>query len=485
MKGSLRAMMKKCFPLLLAAMILILCAGALAEASLPDGDYLPDDFSFSGGSGRVEITCPRVTVRSGEATATIAFSSPNYTRVVLDGVEYAGEHTEDSSVFEVPAPLNAAFELTGTTTAMSKPHDVIYTLFIRLDAARGEGELAGLPRESSMTLDYAECFSVDYYQGGYALIDVKDGARYLTVPEGMAAPEGLDPAIVVLQKPLDRVYLANTAAMALVSRLGALDSVRFSGTQAEGWYVEEAARAMNEGAILYAGKYSEPDYELLLREGCDIAVENTMLLHTPKVQELLELLDIPVFIDRSSYEPHPLGRTEWIKLYGALLDKQEEAEAFFETQKAAVEALAEAPASGKTVVYFYISTDGTAVVRGSEDYIARMIELGGGAYAFAGMDDANRSRASVSLTMEDFYAAAVNADYLIYNTTIDDTVASLADLIARSALLADFVAVKQGRVFTTGDNLFQATDTMTGFITDIHAMLEGREDGMTFLTKLN
>ena len=82
---------------------------------------------------------------------------------------------------------------------------------------------------------------------------------------------------------------------------------------------------MNAGTMIFAGKYSEPDYELLVSENCDLAIESTMILHSPKVQEMIEMLDIPVFIDRSSYESQPLGRTEWIKLYGAMLDKEEEA----------------------------------------------------------------------------------------------------------------------------------------------------------------
>lgn len=61
---------------------------------------------------------------------------------------------------------------------------------------------------------------------------------------------------------------------------------------------------------------------MLIDQDCDIAIESTMILHTPKVQEMIEDLDIPVFIDRSSYETHPLGRTEWIKLYGAMWIKK-------------------------------------------------------------------------------------------------------------------------------------------------------------------
>ncbi|MBO4298202.1 MAG: ABC transporter substrate-binding protein [Clostridia bacterium] len=476
--------MKKTLMLLAAALVCALAfAGVSAEAALPDGAYEPDDFTFSGGSGRVVITCPQVVVENGDAVASIVFSSPNYTVLTLDGVVYEAANTDDVSVFELPAPLNRSFEIAAVTTAMSKPHEIAYTLCIRLDAA-GEGGLPGLVYESSMELDYAVGFSVDYYAGGYRLITVKDGGRYLAVPEGMSVPEGLDPGIVALRKPPENVYMAATAVMALFDRLDALDPVRFSSLREEDWHVENAAAAMRAGSMLFAGKYSEPDYELLVREGCGLAVESTMILHTPKVRELLELLGIQVFVDRSSYEPHPLGRTEWIRLYGALLDREAEAEAFFDSQKAAVEALTEIPSTGRIVAYFYINTNGAAVVRGADDYIARMIELGGGVYAFADMEGPNRGHAAVTVTMEDFYAAAMNADFLVYSASIDQSVDSLESLAARSPLLAELQAVKEGRVFLAGEALYQATDTVTSLIEDIRGMLEGRETGMTFLTKL-
>lgn len=59
-----------------------------------------------------------------------------------------------------------------------------------------------------------------------------------------------------------------------------------------------------------------------------------MINHVPEVREKLEELGIPVLVDQSSYEPHPLGRTEWIKLYGALLGKEDEAERLFAEQAA-------------------------------------------------------------------------------------------------------------------------------------------------------
>ena len=346
-------------------------------------------------------------------------------------------------------------------------------------------EIKGLTYESTMEMVYAEAVDVYYYNDGYALIDVHDSAEYLVVPENQPVPEELDEDIIVLEQPLDKIYLAATSAMALFDALDALGSIRLSGTQASGWYIDNAVKAMEAGGIIFAGKYSEPDYELLVDEECDLAIESTMILHTPKVQEMIEMLDIPVFIDRSSYETHPLGRTEWIKVYGVLVDKEEAAEAFFEEQTKVISELKDFTNTEKTVVYFYINTSGAAIVRRADDYIPKMIEIAGGRYPFDYLIGEDYTSTSISLSMEEFYATAVNADYLVYNASIDSPIGSIDELLAKSELFADFKAVKEGNVWSTGKSLYQATDIVGELIRDLNLMLtDGDEAEMTFLTRV-
>ena len=346
-------------------------------------------------------------------------------------------------------------------------------------------EVSGLTCQGKLKLDYAECYDVYYYDDDYQLIDVHDSAQYLLVPEGAEAPEGLDESIIVLQKPLDRIYLAASSTMALFRALDAIDNIKMSGIDASGWYIEEAKQAMEDGKILFAGKYSEPDYEMLIDEDCDLAIESTMILHTPKVQEMIEDLDIPVFIDRSSYESHPLGRTEWIKAYAAMLNKEDAADTFFDTQTEVIGSLKDFKNTGKTVAYFFVNTDGTVIVRSSSDYIPKMIDIAGGKYIFQDLKNTKSKSASVELSMEEFYAKAKNADYLIYNASIDSPINSIADLTAKSELFADFKAVKNGNVWCTGKSLYQATDIVGNLITDINLMLtDGDESGMTFLYRV-
>ena len=347
-------------------------------------------------------------------------------------------------------------------------------------------QIPGLTYESEMELKYAQCFHVFYYNDGYALIDIKDDGQFLVVPEGKEAPADMDKSITVIQKPVSRIYLAATSAMALFNAIDGLDSIRLSGTQASGWYVDDAAQAMEDGKILFAGKYDEPDYELLINEDCDLAIESTMILHSPKVAEMIKELGIPVMIDHSSYETHPLGRTEWVKLYSVLLGKEKEAAAFFDDQAKVIEDLSGFTNTEKTVAYFYINTDGSAVVRTSDDYIPKMIEIAGGRYIFPDLKNTEGTGSSVRLTMEEFYNQAVNADYLIYNASIDSPITSIDDLLAKSDLFADFKAVKDGNVWCTGKQLYQATDIVGELIKDVHLMLtDGDENDMTFLTRVS
>lgn len=90
-------------------------------------------------------------------------------------------------------------------------------------------------------------------------------------------------------------------------------------------------------------------------------------------------------MDYSSYEKHPLGRTEWVKLYGTLLGKTEEAQKAFNAQKKILEEISGQENTGKTVAYFYITTNGTVNVRKSSDYVPKMIELAGGKYIFGNL----------------------------------------------------------------------------------------------------
>ncbi|MCM1326608.1 MAG: ABC transporter substrate-binding protein [Lachnoclostridium sp.] len=267
--------------------------------------------------------------------------------------------------------------------------------------------------------------------------------------------------------------------------LNALDTVRLSGQKEENWYIEDARDAMARGDILYAGKYNQPDYELIVSENCSLAIENRMISHSPEVREMLEDFGIPVMIEYSSYESHPLGRVEWVRFFGALTGREEEAQKIFEEQTAILEAVTADEKTDKTVAFFFITSNNLVQVRQSSDYIPKMIELAGGKYVFENVGEEESGRSTVNIQIEEFYEGAKDADFLIYNSSIDGGVASVEELLDKCAVLKDFKAVREGNVFCTSNDMYQQSLSIAYLIEDMHNMIRGEnEEEMKYLFRL-
>lgn len=376
--------------------------------------------------------------------------------------------------------------LLGCGSPSSVYPDAVQTTETAEADAREEAETGDrLVYQGSMELKYAENFSVDYYEGGYTMLSTKMGSgKLLVIPEGKAAPKGLAEDVQTIRQPVENLYLVASSVMDMFAALDGLDAVRLSGQKAESWYVEEAREAMERSEILYAGKYNKPDYELIVSEKCSLAIENTMILHSPEVLEKMASFGIPTVVECSSYETHPLGRVEWVKFFGALLGKEEEAEKLFARQEAVMQEVSAKEKTDRTVAFFYITSNGLVQVRQSRDYVPKMIELAGGKYVFENVGDPESRRATMNMQVEEFYAGAKDADYLIYNSAIDGGVSSVEELIDKCSVLEDFKAVQEGNVWCTSNDMYQQSMAIGDMIGDIHRMLQGEEENMRYLFHL-
>ena len=492
-----------------------------------DGTYQME-VELLGGSGRASVTSPaKVEIKDGKAVATLEWSSPNYDYMVVDGEKYLPVNTEGNSVFQIPVEaFDQDIAVIADTVAMSTPHEIEYTLNFHAgengqNAAKadttGQEDADGVEKgqqtatvggnpaktaaapltyDHSMELSYAENFAVDYYEGGYKLLTTRlNGDRILIVPKHQQAPEDAEALVspsaegepgklIVLQEPVKNLYLVASSVMDMFAQLDSMDAISMCGLKEEDWYIPAAKQAMKDGTLLYAGKYSQPDYELLLSQNCSMAIENSMIYHTPEVMEKLDEFGIPTLVEYSSYEEHPLGRVEWVRFFGALLDQEEKADQLFEKQKEALKRVETEESTGKTVAFFYITSNGLVQVRQSTDYIPKMIELAGGKYVFENLGDPDSRRSTINLQMEDFYDGAQDADFLVYNTTIDRQVQTLEDLLKKCSLLKDFKAVKNHQVWCTTEDMYQQSMSAGNLIEDFHRMLTGDDKETRYLYRL-
>lgn len=168
--------------------------------TLKDGVYTPGRFTWSGGTGKVQITCNKVTIQNGQAYATLVFSSDHYQYVKANGNKYYTTKGGGSATAVIPVALNQNNKIIGMTDKMSVAHEIEYTIFIYLAAANGgtsangtvastnsnqkldekAPEIIGLEYQSETKLDYAEYFKIYHYDQGIVLLEIdmtKDTAR--------------------------------------------------------------------------------------------------------------------------------------------------------------------------------------------------------------------------------------------------------------------------------------------------------------------
>lgn len=167
-----------------------------SKTKLKDGVYTPDKFTWSGGTGKVNITCNKVTIKNGQALATIAFSSSAYQYVKANGKKYFPTHTGGKSIFVIPVELNKNNKIIGMTTKMSTAHEIEYSIMVYLAAADGDGsgaaagddsgtnfgskdkldekapDIIGLKYKSETKLDYADYFKIYHYDDDITLLEI-------------------------------------------------------------------------------------------------------------------------------------------------------------------------------------------------------------------------------------------------------------------------------------------------------------------------
>ena len=331
--------------------------------------------------------------------------------------------------------------------------------------------------DGAMELEYAENFSIDLYKGGYRMIHAGTGGYdYLVVPEGMSVPEGLDENVKVLQMPINNVYMASTGMVSLIDAIGGLDHVKLVATDVDGWYLDNVVQEMENGSIKFSGKYSEPDYEMMTAESIQLHVDTTMIDNSPEALEKFDELGIPSLVENSSKESTPLGRVEWVKIFGVLFGMEEEANQYFEEQKALMDGATAAESCGKTVAMGYITSTDKCYARNGGDYMAQMIGLAGGDYILADMEP--EKSGNTNMTFEDWYASNKDADILFY-VNFARGFNSIQEMIDYNPLFADFKAVQEGHVYVTSKDFTQSTAAIASIVADMNTILFSEDADVT------
>ena len=318
-----------------------------SATTLADDVYTPDKFSWSGGTGKVSISCTKITVTGGQAYATIVFSSGSYGYVKANGNTYYPTTTGSTSTFVIPVELNKNNTIIGMTTKMSTAHEISYSIFIYLSAAaKADGttvsgetnlsadtldekapEIMGLSYQSETKVEHAKYFKIYHYDQGITLLEIdqrkdedtketktKDTkedtdsgltpaqeeklalykakiVRYLIVPEDAEIPAGLDKEMIVIQKPKKSAYVGSEEVLEILDKLNATDQITSVGVKQKNCKVEGIAKAMKAKKIIYAGTYKKPENKKLMKSKCDLAILSNKILPDEKNEKKMSVED--------------------------------------------------------------------------------------------------------------------------------------------------------------------------------------------------
>ena len=318
-----------------------------SATALADGVYTPDKFSWSGGTGKVSISCTKITVTGGQAYATIVFSSGSYGYVKANGNTYYPTATGSTSTFVIPVELNKNNTIIGMTTKMSTAHEISYSIFIYLSvAAKADGttvsgetnlsadtldekapEIMGLSYQSETKVEHAKYFKIYHYDQGITLLEIDQGkdedtkeiktkdtkedtdsgltpaqeeqlalykakiVRYLIVPEDAEIPAGLDKEMIVIQKPKKSAYVGSEEVLEILDKLNATDQITSVGVKQKNCKVESIAKAMKAKKIIYAGTYKKPENKKLMKSKCDLAILSNKILPDEKNEKKMSVED--------------------------------------------------------------------------------------------------------------------------------------------------------------------------------------------------
>ena len=287
---------------------------------------------------------------------------------------------------------------------------------------------------ASDTLRYASGFTLSS-EGGDPYADI-GAERFLLLDSAAAVPPGAAAGATVVRVPVRRIVTLSTTHLGFLDRLGA--SGRVVGVSGGAWVNTPAIRArLVSGAAADVGQTPSAEAIAALRPDVVFASAG----EGDPVVAALRTLGIPVVPVAEYREAHPLGRAEWLRLFGAFVGRADTAQVAFDTVAARYERLAARArdAAPRPTVLLNSPYRGIWYVPGGRSFAARQMADAGGAYVWA--DDS--SATTLSLSLETVLARAQHADLWL----APGAWRSLADGAAQEPRVRLFDAFRAGRVF--------------------------------------
>lgn len=263
--------------------------------------------------------------------------------------------------------------------------------------------------------------------------------RYFLVEKNEPVPDSLAGERII-RTPVERVICLSTTHIGFLDALEETASVvGISGSR----YVsnEKVRKRMEEGEVPDVGYGQNLNYELIVNQNPELVTVYGIGSEVTSYAQKLEELGIPVVMVAEYLEESPLGKAEWIKFFGALFQKEDEAQLFFEQVENEYHRLRKlaAGASEKPKVLVGSPYKDSWWIPGGNSYLANLIADAGGDY----LGKENPSHESYVISFEHALTFANEADVWIHMANL----ASKDEILSTDERFKNFGVFKNGKLF--------------------------------------
>ena len=293
--------------------------------------------------------------------------------------------------------------------------------------------------------NYAKLFEITSYSNCkvISVINPWDTTRilqkYVLVEKDSPLPDKL-PQGTVVRTPVENIIMYSTIHASIWEELGALENVA-GICEPEYLTSQNAKQMLAEGKIQDCGMAASPNVERI------IDIEGKFIVASPFENGgygQAEKLGIPIFESADYMENHPLGRVEWMKVFGLLSGKEEVADSLFKSTEGnynSLKALA-AEVVGKPRIMSERKYGSSWFIVGGASYIAQMYKDAGADYIFSDNPDTG----SVPFAFETVYDRGADSDLWVFKYAAERPM-TYSDLEAEYNPYANFAPFKNRRIY--------------------------------------
>ncbi|MGM9811566.1 MAG: ABC transporter substrate-binding protein [Muribaculaceae bacterium] len=296
---------------------------------------------------------------------------------------------------------------------------------------------------SSGSFDEARLIDISSCDG-YSIVTISDPWNagktlhtYVLVPKNQHMPESL-PEGSVIRTPVNNALVYSSVHAQVIKDLGKVSAVR-GICDAEYYKIPEITRGLKNGTVLNVGSSMAPSLEKIIALKPEVIVLSPF--HNGGYGALANI-GIPILECADYMEESPLGRAEWIKLFGILFGEETKADSIFASSKKEYLAIKDSvkTATSRPKVITEMLTSGVWFVPGGKSYMAKILSDAGAVYPWSDNNDSG----SLQLDIAQVLDKASDADVWLIKSS---TVTSCSDLQNANPLNAKFRALANANVW--------------------------------------